>query len=131
LPFKGPTSLMEKKFSQFKNAYGDNIFEQKKSIETWIVNDAEINQKYANDHKLLGASQNLEKNWNSMVAGLGVKNDGRILVDHYLMNFLPAIKKIKLDIMMQRKDKDGEKVPDHLSRIMMDKNIHAADYNSL
>ena len=66
-----------------------------------------------------------------MVAGLGVKNDGRILVDHYLMNFLPAIKKIKLDIMMQRKDKDGEKVPDHLSRIMMDKNIHAADYNSL
>jgi hypothetical protein len=45
------------------------------------------------------------------------------------MNFLPAINKIKMDLMMRRKDKDGE-FPDHLARIM-DKDIHPADYNSM
>jgi hypothetical protein len=65
-----------------------------------------------------------------MLQGLGDKSDARILIDHYLMNFLPAINKIKMDLMMRRKDKDGEDPPDHLARIM-DTNIHPADYNSM
>jgi hypothetical protein len=65
-----------------------------------------------------------------MPAGLGESNGNRILIDHYLMNFLPAIKKIKMDIMMRRKDKDGKEPPTHMERIM-EKSIHAADYNSI
>jgi hypothetical protein len=42
-----------------------------------------------------------------MPAALGLENKARVEVDHHLINFLPAIKKIKMDIMMQRKDKDG------------------------
>jgi len=65
-----------------------------------------------------------------MLAGLGDGNDARILIDHYFMNFLPAIKKIKIDIMMRRRDKDGKEPPAHLARIM-DKDTHPADYNSI
>lgn len=123
LPFMGPTSIMVKEFHKF-----ENIFDYKKTIEKEIVEDAFTNQLYATENKLEGPAKNLEKNWNMMLAGLGSGNDSRILVDHYIMNFMPAIKKIKMDLMMNRKDKDGEDPPEHLSRIM-ERDTHPADYN--
>ena len=62
-----------------------------------------------------------------MLAGIGEGNDNRILVDYYLMNFLPSIQKIKIDLMMNRKDKEGNP-PVHLERFS---DIHPADYNSM
>lgn len=123
LPFMGPTSIMVKEFHKF-----ENIFDYKKTIEKEIVEDAFTNQLYATENKLEGPAKNLEKNWNMMLAGLGSGNDSRILVDHYIMNFMPAIKKIKMDLMMNRKDIDGLDPPEHLSRIM-ERDTHPADYN--
>jgi hypothetical protein len=64
-----------------------------------------------------------------MIAGLGIGNKDRNLVDHYMMNFLPAVKKIKMDLFMKRKDKDGNP-PIHLQKII-DENPHPADFNSI
>jgi hypothetical protein len=64
-----------------------------------------------------------------MRAGLGIRNKDRNLVDHYMMNFLPAVKKIKMDLLMNRKDKDGN-APIHLQEII-DENTHPADFNSM
>ena len=62
-----------------------------------------------------------------MLAGIGEGNDSRILVDHYLMNFLPSVQKIKIDLMMNRKDKEGN-TPVHLERFS---DTHPADYNCM
>jgi hypothetical protein len=46
-----------------------------------------------------------------------------------MMNFLPAVKKIKMDLFMNRVDKDGN-TPVHLQRIIDDK-PHPADFNAM
>jgi hypothetical protein len=63
-----------------------------------------------------------------MIPGIGEYDDNRILIDHYLMNFLPAINKIKIDLMMNRKDKDGKKPPFHLAKYF-EKGMHPAEFN--
>jgi hypothetical protein len=63
-----------------------------------------------------------------MIPGICEYNDNRILVDHYLMNFLPAIRKIKIDLMMNRKDKDGKAPPKHLASYF-EKGVEAAEFN--
>jgi hypothetical protein len=64
-----------------------------------------------------------------MPANIGLFKNDRVLVDHYMMNFLPAVKKIKIDLLMNRKDKDGN-IPVHLQRIIDDE-PHPADFNAI
>jgi hypothetical protein len=75
----------------------------KKIIEQEIISD-------------FAKNTNPEHNWDRMIPGIGEYDENRILVDHYLMNFVPAINKIKIDLMMNRKDKDGKEPPLHLVR---------------
>jgi hypothetical protein len=63
-----------------------------------------------------------------MIPGYFQSNNNRILVDHYLINFYPSIRKIKLDMIMNRKDKEGINPPRHLKRLF-DEKKNAADIN--
>ena len=46
------------------------------------------------------------------------------------MNFYPSIRKIKIDLLMNRKDKEGKEPPKHLKRLFDDK-IKPADFNAI
>jgi hypothetical protein len=62
---------------------------------------------------------------------VGNFDNTKVPIEHFMLNFLPTIRKIKIDLLMNRrikKDLKDRPVPAHLEDIMK-KKIDPADFN--